>query len=106
MVTIEKLPQEISDLHKIIKDLALRNQQLEEMVRFLRGERFGPSSEKFSDNQLRLFELDSEDNQVQEKEDEVTIESHTRKKKGRKKLTVSVIMINAILIFLCSSDCI
>lgn len=92
MLLTEKSPQEITELRSIIlgqseqiKTQSLRIQQLEEVVRYLRGERFSSSSEKLSEEQLRLFNLSAEESSPKEIKEE-KIESYTRKKGGRKPL--------------------
>jgi transposase len=93
MISTEQLPTDTEALQKIIFDLSLvvntkdlRIQQLEEMLRQLRGERFGSSSEKISEDQLRLFNAEEKDCILPEDTKEEKIESYTRKKPGRRPL--------------------
>ena len=99
MIT-DQLPIDKNALQKLIFDLSelintqssqiktqdLRIQQLEEMLRQLRREKFGSSSEKLSEEQLRLFNAEDRECDLPEKTEEEKIENYTRKKKGRKAL--------------------
>jgi len=90
MISTNIIPNEISELQILVKNLLLRNQQLEEIVRYLKGERFASSSEKISDDQLPLFTLSPEEEFVSKPKTEEKIESYTRKKSGRKKLPENI----------------
>ena len=93
MVSTEKIPNDISSLQGMVKTLLLRNQQLEEMMRQMRGEKFGASSEKISEEQLRLFNLEESDSILPENELKEEVESYTRKKGGRKSLSKNLKII-------------
>ncbi|EKD28780.1 MAG: hypothetical protein ACD_79C00206G0003 [uncultured bacterium] len=77
---------DVSELQTTIKNLILRNTQLEEMLRLLRGERFGKSSEKLNEEQLRLFNLPVEEKTPDIETSTEKIAGYDRKKGGRKKL--------------------
>ena len=81
-----------------------RIELLQEEVALLRSKLFGPQSEKYvehSEDQLRLFETPScEENEAEELEeedvDDVEVNSHKRKKRGRKPLPQNLRRIEII----------
>jgi transposase len=89
------LPDDTSFLKEIISSLQLENRKiqeqnnyLQEMVRLLKNELFGRKSEvrwEPAPNQLPIFEMPDAP-PAPEPSEEVVIEAHTRKKRGRKAL--------------------
>jgi transposase/uncharacterized coiled-coil protein SlyX len=94
-IELSSLPNNISSLKEIIAEQQREYQKiqeqvnyLEEMVRLLKNELFGRKSEVRREpdaNQLQLFNL-PEAPPVPEPSEDVVIETHTRKKRGRKPL--------------------
>ena len=82
------------ELKAWIEALLNKNALLEEHIRQLIQKRFGASSEKYSPDQVNLFDEAEQEQQTQEEEsdgqesedDEITVPAHTRKKVGRKPL--------------------
>ena len=82
MINTASIPNEINALKDFTHNLILRNQQLEEMLLYFKGQRFGASSESLNSDQLGLF--DSEKDSIEETEiiKETPVSSHIRKKKS------------------------
>lgn len=103
---ISKLPENASDLKKVISDLAEshsdleeKNQFLEERIRLLQNELFGRKSEKqkFPEkDQLQLCLFDEPELPEPEKAATITVPAHTRKKSGRKPLPKDLPRIDVI----------
>ena len=82
------IPNEIVPLQGMVQTLQLRVCQLEEVIHYLRGQRFGSSSEKLSDEQLALFQVEEP---VLKKEETTPVISYERIKRGcRNKLPESI----------------
>lgn len=73
------IPNEIALLQGMVQTLQLRVCQLEEVIHHLRGQQFGSSSEKLSDEQLALFAIEEP---VLKKEEATPISSYERIKRG------------------------
>jgi len=95
------LPDDINVLKALVAEQRARNIQLEAQVLTLQEQlnlalarRYAASSEKIAANQLRLFdeaEVEVETEQAEDEDTEsVTIEAHTRKKRGRKALPTTL----------------
>ena len=69
---------------------------LREQLRLLLHQRFGPTSEKISREQLRLFFESEEPAEEVEVEPRITIPEHTRGKKGRRPLPDSLPRVEVI----------
>ena len=71
---------------------------LREQIRLLTHKRFGPSSEKLSGEQLRLFIESEEPREAEEVETEstVTVKEHRRRKHGRRPLPDSLLRVDVI----------
>ncbi len=93
------LPDDIDALKALVAEQRVRNTQLEAQVLTLQEQlnlalarRYAASSEKISPNQLRLF--DEAEVATEPTEDisseSITLEAHTRKKRGRKALPVTL----------------
>jgi transposase len=103
---ISTLPENTSDLKKLISDLAdshtnleEKNQFLEERIRLLQNELFGRKSEKqkFPEkDQLQLCLFDEPELPEPEKVATITVPAHTRKKNGRKPLPKDLPRIDVI----------
>jgi transposase len=113
-VIVSMVPIELPDDLEALRELALRQQEqidaqlhqldekgslvdalseelrtLREYIRLLKHHRFGRKSEQSSDAQIRLFneaESADEDAGVEEDDDSIPVEAHTRRKRGRKPL--------------------
>lgn len=104
-VEFSKLPDDTSSLKEIITEQHLeyqkiqeQNHYLQEMVRLLKNELFGRKSEirsQPSSNQLPIF-APPEAPLSPEPADEVVIEAHTRKKRGRKPLSADLPRVEVI----------
>ena len=89
-----ELPNDPVLLKEKIHSLEVKNALLEERIRQLIQKRFSASSEKYSPDQVNLFDEAEQEQQEQEedsndqnpKDDEIAIPAHTRKKVGRKPL--------------------
>ena len=82
------IPNEIAPLQGMVQTLQLRVCQLEKVIRYLKGQRFGSSSEKLSDEQLALFAIEEP---VLKKEEITPVTSYERIKRGcRNKLPESI----------------
>ena len=89
-----ELPNDPVLLKEKIHSLEVKNALLEERIRQLIQKRFSASSEKYSPDQVNLFDEAEQEQQEQEedsndqnpKDDEIAIPAHTRKKAGRKPL--------------------
>jgi transposase len=82
------LPGDAQSLKQIISSQQQQIDYLQEMVRLLKNELFGRKSEALpavNSNQLPLFASDAPVEPI-EKDDEIVIPKHTRKKRGRKPL--------------------
>jgi len=78
-------------LKKIACDLIDENQILKEQVKSLQHMVFGRKSEKAlkDDGQMSLFDMpEPKLALLEEKEEDITIGEHTRKKRGRKPLPI------------------
>lgn len=86
---LETLPDDVVSLKQIIVDLQQQNAQLNQMLRLLQNELFGPKSESRSvatdPLQMSLF-APSEPAQPIKDDEKVPVKGHTRKKRGRKPL--------------------
>ncbi len=87
------LPNDPVELKKIIAQYESENELLREQVRHLYAKLFGRKSEKarYTENspQLPLFDMPEPDPEAKE-EEEVKVEKHSRRKKGRKLLPDSL----------------
>ena len=89
-----ELPNDPVLLKEKIHSLEVKNALLEERIRQLIQKRFSASSEKYSPDQVNLFDEAEQEQQEQEedsndqnpKDDEIAVPAHTRKKVGRKPL--------------------
>ncbi len=103
---ISKLPENTSDLKKLISDLSdshsdleEKNQFLEERIRLLQNELFGRKSEKQKlpeKDQLQLCLFDEPELPEPEKADTITVPAHTRMKSGRKPLPKDLPRIDVV----------
>ena len=75
---------EIASLQQTIAQLQRENQLLQEKIHYLTHQRFGRQSERFNVDQCVLFEVPAETDS-EAVEEQVTVETHTRKKGGRRK---------------------
>lgn len=85
MKSIIEYRTEVANLQGVVDEKDQRIQLLEDMVRMLRHQQFGASSEKVSADQINLFnEADTEPTVLAEADNsEIVVPSHTRKKKKR-----------------------
>ena len=86
MKTDESLQEENAFLKKQLRNKNNTIKQLEEMIKSFHRQRFSSSSEKYNPDQLCLFneaEEIFEIEQADEEPSEITVASHTRKKKPR-----------------------
>ena len=95
------LPDDVNELKALVTEQHVRNTQLEAQILTLQEQlnlalarRYAASSEKIAPDQLRLFdeaEIDIATEQAEDTpSDSVTIEAHTRKKRGRKALPITL----------------
>jgi len=104
-IELSKLPDDTSSLKKIITEQYLEHQKtqekidyLEEMVRLLKNELFGRKSEVRREpdaNQLQLF-TPPEAPPAPEPSEDIAIEAHTRKKRGRKPLPADLPRVQVV----------
>ncbi len=104
-IELSKLPDDTSSLKRIITEQYLEYQKtqekidyLEEMVRLLKNELFGRKSEVWRQpdaSQLQLF-TPPEAPPAPEPSEDVVIEAHTRKKRGRKPLPADLPRVEVI----------
>ena len=97
--TLPELPDDIEALKRLVQEQAQERQRLEakvlslqEQLNLLLHKRYGASSEKYSPNQLGLFneaEAHADEAPVDE-EERVSVPAHQRKKRGRKPLPESL----------------
>ena len=83
-----QLPDDAASLKQSIFSLQQQNNHLQEMVRLLQNEVFGRKSEVrpvIDPNQLQLF-APTETVEPVQPDESITINGHTRKKRGRKPL--------------------
>jgi transposase len=87
------LPDNASELKELVltlqKDYEAQIDRLYEQIRHLRSKLFGRKTEKYvegDDKQLRLFDEAEETVSCKEKEEEIPVAAHKRKKRGRKLL--------------------
>ncbi len=90
------LPDEAEVLKTIVMELETEVAYLREQIRLLTHKRFGPSSEKLSREQLRLFLESDASMETEEAESTVTIKEHRRRKGGRRPLPDSLPRIEVI----------
>ncbi len=84
MVNTASIPDNKRSLKDLVKVQFLRIEQLETIIRQLKGEKFGSSSEKLNKDQLGLFVDEEEQIKVlDDSPQEITIPEHSRKKKSR-----------------------
>ena len=100
---VQSLPDNIEALKSLVLEHAAENERLvsenhhfktqvlslQEQLNVLLAKRYGPSSEKLSPDQIRLFNEAEEQAQAAAEEqvtEAVTVAGHTRKKRGRKPL--------------------
>ncbi|MCK4415239.1 MAG: IS66 family transposase, partial [Candidatus Eisenbacteria sp.] len=99
-MTIEErtLPDDAEVLKTIVMELETEITHLREQIRLLTHKHFGPSSEKLSREQLRLFLKSDESMETEEAETEnaVTVKEHRRRKCGRRPLPASLPRIDVI----------
>ena len=102
--TLPELPDDIEELKRLVREQAARHEQeraqyqaqitsLQEQINLLLHKRYGASSEKFSPDQLPLFneaEAQAEETPADEPQALVSIPAHERKKGGRKPLPASL----------------
>ncbi len=91
--------QNLDEVKKIACDLIDENQILKEQVKSLQNMVFGRKSEKTpkDDGQMSLFDMpEPELPLLEEKEEDITIGEHTRKKPGRKPLPAHLPRIEVI----------
>jgi len=104
-IDLSELPRDTSALQEIIvaqqtefKKIQEQNNYLQEMVRLLKNELFGRKSEVLREpdaNQLQLF-TPPEAPPAPEPSEDIVIEAHTRKKRGRKPLPADLPRIEVI----------
>lgn len=97
MISTTQIPETVPELKKLIENQNFRIRQLEELVRYLRGEKFGRSSEKLTEAQLSLFKLQNEITLAQEELREEIINAENKpsqtpssEKGGRRALPESI----------------
>ena len=97
--TLPELPDDIEALKRLVREQAQERQRLEakvislqEQLNLLLHKRYGASSEKYSPDQLGLFnEAEAQvDEGPADEEDRVSVPAHQRKKCGRKPLPESL----------------
>jgi transposase len=102
MLNVAELHQENNQLKDQVGHLKSYIEQLEQALIASRQHRFGPSSEKGQGQQLLIFDeaeegckVDAGTDGTQESET-ITVEAHTRKKKGRKPLPASLPRVDVV----------
>jgi len=88
----------LDDLKEIALNLFDENRILQEQVKNLQSKLFGRKSEKIhrDDGQLSLFDIPEPEQTISDKDEEVTIAEHTRKKRGRKPLPANLPRVDVI----------
>lgn len=104
-IELSRLPDDTSSLKEIIAEQHLESQKtqeqinyLQEMVRLLKNELFGRKSEVRREpdaNQLQLF-IPPDAPPVPEPSEDIVIDAHTRKKRGRKPLPADLPRVEVI----------
>ncbi|MCG8614686.1 MAG: transposase, partial [Desulfobacterales bacterium] len=90
--------ENIDEVKKIACDLIDENQILKEQIKSLQNMVFGRKSEKTSkdDGQLSLFDMPEPELPILEEPEIVTIDEHTRKKRGRKPLPAELPRVDVV----------
>lgn len=98
MIEEQTLPDDTAALKTMVMELATEISYLREQIRLLTHKRFGPSSEKLSREQLRLFLGHEEPMETEEAEAETTVKvkEHSRGKRGRRPLPASLPRLDVI----------
>ena len=88
----------LDEVKKIACDLIDENQILKEQIKSLQNMIFGRKSEKTpkDDGQLSLFEVPDPEFPLLEAPEAVTVEEHTRQKKGRKPLPANLPRVDVV----------